>query len=184
MKIYTKTGDKGQTSIIGKKGIYKHDIRIDAYGTVDELNSYLGLIRSFPEMINSEYEMCILDIQKKLFQLGSYLAQADYKNISNRNIMIKDSDITNLENEIDKISKDLPVLKYFVLNGGDILSSHIQISRTICRRAERKLTIVNEKYNINPIWTIFINRLSDFLFILGRFFLHKSGKLEQYWKGP
>ena len=85
--------------------------------------------------------------------------------------------------EIDKMTKDLPVLKSFVLNGGDILSSHVQISRTICRRAERKLTFVKEKYNIKPIWIVYLNRLSDFLFVLGRFFLKKNGKPEFYWKG-
>ena len=145
MKIYTKTGDKGQTSIIGQKGIFKHDIRIDAYGTVDELNSYLGLVRSFPEVIDSSYGLFIIEIQKKLFQLGSYLAQADYDNISNNNLIITNNDILNLEKEIDKIFKDLPVLKSFVLNGGDILSSHVQISRTICRRAEKKVDTSQRK---------------------------------------
>ncbi|MBG39708.1 MAG: ATP:cob(I)alamin adenosyltransferase [Flavobacteriales bacterium] len=183
MKIYTKTGDKGKTSIIGEKGVFKHDIRIDAYGTVDELNSYLGLVRSFPEVIDSSYGLFIIEIQKKLFQLGSYLAQADYDKISNSNLIITNNDISIIEKEIDKMTKDLPVLKSFVLNGGDILSSHVQISRTICRRAERKLTFVKEKYNIKPIWIVYLNRLSDFLFVLGRFFLKKNGKPEFYWKG-
>ena len=118
-----------------------------------------------------------------MFQLGSYLAQADYDKISNGNLIITSNDISIIEKEIDKMTKDLPVLKSFVLNGGDILSSHVQISRTICRRAERKLTFVKEKYNIKPIWIVYLNRLSDFLFVLGRFFLKKNGKPEFYWKG-
>tara|TARA_B100001029_G_C15049459_1_gene449607 strand:- start:613 stop:1167 length:555 start_codon:yes stop_codon:yes gene_type:complete len=183
MKIYTKNGDKGMTSIIGEKGLCKHDERIDAYGTVDELNTYLGLVRSFPFVKKTIYNDVIIDLQKKLFKLGSYLAQSNYKSIANKNILITKSDIVGIESHIDIISKELPVLKSFVLNGGEIISSHIQISRTICRRAERKLTIVNEKYQIDSIWLIFINRLSDFLFVLGRYFLNKSGENELYWKG-
>jgi len=183
MKIYTKNGDGGRTSIIGENGLHKHDERVDAYGTIDELNTYLGLVRSFPVVKKTIYNDVIIELQKKLFKLGSYLAQSNYKSIINKNILITKYDIIDIENHIDKISKELPVLKSFVLNGGEIISSHIQISRTICRRAERKLTIVNEKYEIDSIWLVFINRLSDFLFILGRYFLNKSGEKELYWKG-
>jgi len=183
MKIYTKNGDGGITSIIGQRGVSKHDERIDAYGTVDELNTYLGLVRSFSVVKKTIYSDFIIELQKKLFKLGSYLAQSDYKSIVNKKILIQKSDIIDIENHIDDIDKKLPVLKSFVLNGGDIISSHIQICRTICRRAERKLTIVNDKYNIDSIWLIFINRLSDFLFVLGRYFLNKSGEKELYWKG-
>mgnify|MGYP001328705755 FL=1 len=183
MKIYTKKGDKGKTSIIGKSGLHKHDERIDAYGTVDELNTYLGLLRSFPIVKKTKYNDVIIELQKQLFKLGSYLAQSDYKQVSNEKIIITESEILKMESEIDSISKDLPVLKSFILNGGEIVSSHIQFARTICRRSERKLTIVHQKYNIDSIWLVFINRLSDFLFVLGRYFLNKSGEEECYWKG-
>ena len=183
MKIYTKNGDGGNTSIIGQRCVSKHDERIDAYGTVDELNTYLGLVRSFSIVQKTIYNDFIIELQKKLFKLGSYLAQSDYKSVISKKFLIKQSDIIDIENYIDDISKKLPVLKSFVLNGGEIISSHIQISRTICRRAERKLTMVNEKYDIHSIWLIFINRLSDFLFVLGRHFLHISGEKELYWKG-
>jgi len=183
MKIYTKKGDQGQTSIIGKSGLHKHDERIDAYGTVDELNTYLGLLRSFPSVKKTKYNDVIIELQKQLFKLGSYLAQSDYKQVSNKKILITESEILKMESEIDSISKELPILKSFILNGGEIVSSHIQFARTICRRSERKLTIVHQKYNIESIWLVFINRLSDFLFVLGRYFLNKSGEEECYWKG-
>ena len=183
MKIYTKKGDKGQTSIIGKSGLHKHDERIDAYGTVDELNTYLGLLRSFPNVKKTKYNDIIIELQKQLFKLGSYLAQSDYGQVKNEKILITESEILKMESEIDSISKERPVLKSFILNGGEIVSSHIQFARTICRRSERKLTIVHQKYNIDSIWLVFINRLSDFLFVLGRYFLNKSGEKECYWKG-
>ena len=183
MKIYTKKGDKGQTSIIGENGLYKHDERIDAYGTVDELNTYLGLLRSFPNVKKTKYNDVIIELQKQLFKLGSYLAQSDYEQVKNTKILITESEILKMEGGIDQMSKELPVLKSFVLNGGEIISSHIQLARTICRRAERKLTIVHQKYKIDTIWLVFINRLSDFLFVLGRYFLNNSGEKEFYWKG-
>ena len=183
MKIYTKNGDKGKTSIIGESGLYKHDQRIDAYGTVDELNSYLGLLRSMPNIKETSYNDVIIELQKKLFKLGSYLAQSNYTTIKSENFLITESEISHLEREIDKMSKQLPVLKSFVLSGGDMVSSHIQIARTICRRSERKLTIVHQKYKIHPIWLVFINRLSDFLFVFARYFAQKNGEKEHYWKG-
>ena len=183
MKIYTKKGDSGKTSIIGQSGLHKHDERIDAYGTIDELNTYFGLLRSFPIVKETKYNDLIINLQKNLFKLGSYLAQHNYSQIKNKNLIITNSEILIIEKEIDEISNNLPILKSFVLNGGDIVSSHFQIARTICRRSERKLTIVNQKYQINPIWLVFINRLSDFLFVLGRYFLQKNNVKEVFWEG-
>jgi len=174
MKIYTKTGDKGQTSLVGGTRVSKASVKIEAYGTVDELNSSLGIIAAS----SSEYSDFLKNIQHKLFNIGSTLAaESDLEfNLPS----ISPEDITVLENEIDRLSKVLPRLKNFILPGGSVLSAHTHLSRCICRRAERRVVELDDQdYTIH---VKYLNRLSDYLFILSREFLRIEEKPEVIWK--
>lgn len=172
MKIYTKTGDDGTTSLFGGTRIAKHHIRIESYGTLDELNSWLGLIRDQEIDVLSKKTLAI--IQEKLFTVGVYLAmdpeKEKLKNGKDRlNIAkIENSDIAFLENEIDQMEKNLAPMTHFILPGGHPTVSYCHISRTICRRVERLLSQLNESATVDPLILSYINRLSDFLFVLAR----------------
>lgn len=182
MKIYTKKGDSGNTSLIGGKIVQKHNLKVDAYGNIDELNSFLGLIRDFSD--DKKVNNIIIIIQKKLFSIGSLLAYADYKiipKIEIEKLKIKKRDIDFIENEIDKIDKNLPVITKFTIPGGHMLISYLHIARCVCRRAERKISYVNEIEKLDPNILAFINRLSDLLFILSRYFCKKLKVKELYW---
>jgi cob(I)alamin adenosyltransferase len=171
MKVYTKTGDKGTTLLIGGTRVAKHHIKIDAYGTVDELNSYIGLLR---DKVTNDYKEELIFIQNKLFTLGSFLALDKSKeklpNGKNRLSIpeINDIDIAFLENKIDKMEESLPPMTSFVLPGGHEQVSICHICRTICRRAERKTTQLNEVEMQDEMLIKFLNRLSDYLFVLAR----------------
>jgi len=171
MKVYTKTGDKGTTLLIGGTRVPKHHIRIEAYGTVDELNAYIGLLR---DKIDSKYKDELIHIQNKLFTLGSFLAldteKATMPNGKPRlNIKsIDHNDILFLEKKIDKMEATLPPMTHFVLPGGNEQVSVCHICRTVCRRAERKVTYLNELTEISENLIKYLNRLSDYLFVLAR----------------
>jgi len=171
MKVYTKTGDKGTTLLIGGTRVPKHHIRIDAYGTVDELNSYIGWLR---DKVSSNFQEELIVIQNKLFTLGSFLAldPSKEKLSSGKNRLdikpIDENDIIFLEKKIDRMEEDLPPMKFFVLPGGNEQASICHICRTICRRAERKTTQLNEVEPISPNLIKYLNRLSDYLFVLAR----------------
>tara|TARA_S200000501_G_scaffold235967_1_gene221247 strand:+ start:67 stop:615 length:549 start_codon:yes stop_codon:yes gene_type:complete len=182
MKIYTKKGDAGNTSLIGGKIVKKHDLKVDAYGNIDELNSFLGLVRDLSN--DKKVNNIIITIQKKLFSIGSMLALSDYKSISDVNndkLIIKKTDIDFLENEIDEIDKNLSPISKFTIPGGHILISYLHIARCVCRRAERKISYVNEIDKLDPNITAYINRLSDLLFILSRYYCKKLNVKELYW---
>ena len=182
MKIYTKKGDSGNTSLIGGKIVQKHNHKVDAYGNIDELNSFLGLVRDISD--DNQVNNIIINIQKKLFSIGSILALSDYKSISkidNEKLKIKESDINFIENEIDKIDKNLSPITKFTIPGGHILISYLHITRCVCRRAERKISCVNEIEKLDPNISAYINRLSDLLFILSRYFCKKLNVKELYW---
>ena len=182
MKIYTKKGDTGNTSLIGGKIVKKHDLKVDAYGNIDELNSFLGLVRDLSN--DKQVNNIIITIQKKLFSIGSMLALSDYKSISNINndkLIIKKTDIDFLENEIDEIDKNLSPISKFTIPGGHILISYLHIARCVCRRAERKISYVNEIDKLDPNIIAYINRLSDLLFILSRYYCKKLNVKELYW---
>jgi cob(I)alamin adenosyltransferase len=165
MKIYTKKGDKGQTSLIGGTRVDKHHIRIEAYGTVDELNSYLGLVR---DLENNEHSKAILiHIQDRLFTIGSLLA-SDPNKSKMKLPEITEEDIALLENEMDNMNAVLPEMRSFVLPGGHPAVSHCHIARCICRRAERKTTHLATTDAVQEIVIKYLNRLSDYLFVLGR----------------
>ena len=182
MKIYTKKGDTGNTSLIGGKIVQKHDLKVDAYGNIDELNSFLGLVRDLSN--DKKVNNIIVNIQKKLFSIGSILAVSDYKsisNIKNDKLKIKKIDINFIENEIDEFEKNLSPISKFTIPVGHILISYLHIARCVCRRAERKISYVNELDKLDPNITAYINRLSDLLFIISRYFCKKLNVKELYW---
>jgi len=172
MKIYTKTGDDGTTALFGGTRVPKHHIRIESYGTLDELNSWIGLIRDQP-METSSKEV-LIKIQEKLFTIGALLAidpkKEKLKNGKNRlNIpKINNGDIDLLEKEIDQMEEHLPPMTHFILPGGHTTVSYCHIARTICRRAERLVSQLNDFEPVDDILLSYINRLSDFLFVLAR----------------
>lgn len=178
-KIYTKTGDKGETSLIGGKRVPKNHIRIEAYGTVDELNSVVGVIRDHD--IYHEYKGVLLEIQECLFIAESLLA-LDETNKQIKLPCLKESDIELLENEIDKMNEDLPELKNFILPGGNIESSFTHVARTICRRAERIIIELSNEAKVPEIIIRYINRLSDYFFVLARKLAHDKGAGDTLWK--
>ena len=172
MKIYTKTGDKGTTALFGGTRVPKHHIRIDSYGTVDELNSHIGLMRD--QNINTHYKAILIAIQDKLFTVGAILAtdpeKATLKNGKDRlNIpKISEDDISILEQEIDTMNESLPPMTNFVLPGGHQTVSFCHIARCVCRRAERLASALNDLEPFQPECLIYLNRLSDYLFVLAR----------------
>lgn len=172
MKIYTKTGDDGTTGLFGGTRVPKHHIRIESYGTLDELNSWIGLIRD--QQIDKSSKQVLIKIQEKLFTVGALLAidpeKEKLKSGKDRlNIPKIDSgDLNLLEKEIDLMEQDLPPMTHFILPGGHTTVSYCHIARTICRRAERLVSQLNDFEPVDPILLSYINRLSDFLFVLAR----------------
>ncbi len=172
MKIYTKTGDKGTTSLFGGTRVPKHHIRIECYGTIDELNSYIGLIRD--QEIDSHSKDILVHIQDRLLTLGAILATPPEKKTlksgkERLNIpKIATENIQLLENEIDTMNNSLPPMKHFVLPGGHPTVSYCHITRCICRRAERLTTLLNEQEPVDELVLMYLNRLSDYLFVLAR----------------
>lgn len=179
-KVYTKTGDKGTTGLIGGTRVGKDNIRIEAYGTIDELNSYVGLCNA--AIKDKKINNWLLKIQDRLFTIGSILATDPTKQIKMALPELYESDITWLEDNIDAMETELPTLKSFILPGGDISAAHIHIARCVCRRAERICVhIKNEENTISELVLQYLNRLADFLFVLGRYVLIKNGGTEIEW---
>lgn len=181
MKIYTKAGDKGTTSLIGGTKVSKAHLRIEAYGTVDELNSYIGLCKDLLTDKNSN--TVLQEVQDRLFTIGAALACDPEKETKMKIPDLKDEDLTLLEKEIDKMNETLPPMKSFILPGGHITVSHIHISRCICRRAERCCVRLEAEQNeVEPIIIKYLNRLSDYLFVLARYAGHLLNIAELPWK--
>ena len=180
-KIYTKTGDGGKTSLIGGTKVPKSHIRIQAYGTVDELNAFTGLFKDQLSDVHSRE--LLLEIQDRLFTIGSALACDPNKEISLRIPDLKESDILLLENEIDLMNAKLPEMKSFILPGGHVSVSMAHICRTICRRAERLIVELDEKEHLDqPLIIKYLNRLSDYFFVLARWVGHLLGVAEIKWR--
>ena len=177
MKIYTKTGDKGETSLIGGVRVVKYHPRIEAYGTIDELNSHIGYL--YVAVKDSADKQLLRHIQDRLFTIGSLLASAP----ESRMIVpdLKDSDIEDLENRMDVLEASLPLLKNFVLPGGTRDAAMGHIARCVCRRAERLIIAVSEKETVDERIIPYINRLSDYLFVLSRKMVHDEGAEEVLW---
>jgi cob(I)alamin adenosyltransferase len=179
MRIYTKTGDKGSTSLFGGKRTTKDSLRIEAYGTVDEFNSALGIARALnPQM---DLDEIIESLQNDLFVLGADLATPLGTRSSNVQ-RIQSDHITDLEHTIDKLDARLQPLSSFVLPGGSQLASQLHLARTICRRAERFVVKLSRKEKIGHLCIVYLNRLSDLLFVMARFANHTDGRQETPWK--
>ena len=179
MKIYTKTGDDGTTSLFGGKRVSKADGRIDAYGTIDELNSWIGILSD--HSVNKGRYSELIEIQDKLFTIGSMLA-VEPGNQKVRIPKLSESDVYFLEHQIDKMNERLPPLKAFVLPGGDVSVSHAHLARTVCRRAERKVASLGRNEKVDPIVLKYLNRLSDYLFVLARIMCRDLNIEERLWK--
>lgn len=180
-KIYTKTGDKGSTSLIGGVRVPKNHIRIESYGTVDELNSYIGMVcDAAHDVLITEW---LREIQDRLFTIGSSLATSPEKEVKMRLPDLHESDVIWLEQKIDEMNEELPEMRSFVLPGGHIASSTAHVARCVCRRAERICVGMQETGEEVPQLIVqYLNRLSDFLFVLARFIAHKNGAEDIPWR--
>jgi cob(I)alamin adenosyltransferase len=179
MKIYTKTGDKGSTALIGGKRVQKNHIRIEAYGTADELISYLAWLRD--NDIKSSHKKMILDIQYDLMTISAILA-TDCDDCNIKLPEFTEENIVKLENEIDKLDSNLEPLKSFIIPGGDVAVSSCHVARTVCRRLERNVYTLNENHIVPEIVLKYLNRLSDYLFILSRAITADKKIKEIIWK--
>ena len=177
--IYTRTGDKGKTSLVGGTRVPKTHVRLEAYGTVDELNSQLGLLYTYLE--NDTDKKLVLWVQHKLFSVGSYLATDQTNTTLRIESQIADEDIMRLEHAIDEIDAQLPPLRAFVIPGGSRGSAVCQVCRTVCRRTERHILAMAEKHEVTEEVSAFVNRLSDYLFVLARKMNILAETDEIYW---
>ena len=180
-KIYTKTGDKGTTSLIGGTKVPKSHLRIEAYGTIDELNSFVGLVSDHQSDPHSK--SILNEIQDRLFTIGSSLACDPAKEPKLKIPDLKETDITFLEQQIDKMNESLPPMKSFILPVGHVAVSTTHIARTVCRRAERICVhMQQQRMEIESLIIIYLNRLSDYLFVLARYTGHQLQVKEIPWK--
>ena len=179
MKIYSRKGDKGDTSLFNGKIVKKYNLRVDAYGTIDELNSFIGLLKDYIE--DEKIKDLLNTIQIKLFSIGSFLSAISKEGELSNKVKIENIDIENIESEIDNFNKDLPKLKNFIIPGGHKPSSYSHVCRSICRRAERKISEINDESKINPLILPYVNRLSDLFFVLSRYLSFNDNANESYW---
>ncbi len=178
-KLYTRTGDKGTTSLVGGQRVSKTDSRIEAYGTVDELNSFIGLLMSY---LDETSDLDFLRfVQHKLFTIGSYLATDQESTELKMESKVSGESISRIEQEIDRLDGQVPVMKSFVLPGGGQSASMAHVCRTVCRRAERRIYTLDESSPVDPLVLGFINRMSDYFFILGRKECIKNNGKEIIW---
>jgi cob(I)alamin adenosyltransferase len=181
LKIYTKTGDKGKTSLLGGTKVPKSHIRIQSYGTIDELNSFIGLLND--QVVNTHSKQLLKEIQDRLFTIGSSLACDPEKEPSMKMPDLKEEDIQVLEREIDTMNESLPMMKSFIIPGGHPAVSTAHICRCVCRRAERSCVEMQERNSfVDPLVIKYLNRLSDYLFVLARFIAHELHVEEIPWK--
>lgn len=181
MKIYTKTGDSGHTGLICGKRVSKSHLRIQAYGTVDELNSWLGLLGDLEP--DGPHRQTLIRVQRNLFVLGALLAAEPREGKKSRTPLpnLEEGDTELLEREIDRMNADLPAMTHFILPGGHPSVSYCHIARTVCRRAERHIIALHEMHPLDALILTYINRLSDYLFVLARTFSRMLGKNEIKW---
>lgn len=179
MKIYTKTGDEGTTALFGGQRLPKSDLRIDAYGTIDELNAFVGLLRD--QSVNANRKEILIEIQDRLFTIGSMLA-TEPGNTKVKIPVLSEKDVALLENEIDAMDAKLPPMKFFVLPGGHESISVGHVARTVCRRAERLVIALHENSEVEPTVIKYLNRLSDYLFVLCRMMAQELNVEETPWR--
>jgi cob(I)alamin adenosyltransferase len=181
LKIYTKTGDAGKTSLIGGTKVAKSDIRIESYGTVDELNSFIGLVSD--HLTDEAIKAQLKEIQDRLFTIGSSLACDPEKEPLMKIPDLKENDVNLLETEIDKMNDVLPVMKNFILPGGHVAVSTAHVTRCVCRRAERLcVNMLEHESFVDPLVIKYLNRLSDYLFVLARYIGHILNVKEIAWR--
>ncbi len=184
MKIYTKTGDKGETSLYGGTRVSKASARVESYGNIDELNAFIGFAKS--EITDESVLNQLKKIQFDLFTLGSESATPIDKLLlangkSRLPLIISESEITELENWMDEMETQLEPLQFFILPGGGKAATALHICRTVCRRAERSLIFLNETEEVRPELIKYLNRLSDYLFVLARYVSKQNNETEEYW---
>ena len=179
MKIYTKKGDNGHTQLLGGTKVMKHNQKLECYGTIDELNAFIGNL--YDQDINKEDKKILLTIQNRLFNIGRCIAFDNKKSAINLP-EITEEDVKIIEYRIDEMEKTLPPLKNFILPSGMPIVSKCHITRTVCRRAERTLVALAEKESINLMHLKYINRLSDYLFVLARYILKENGGSATEWQ--
>jgi cob(I)alamin adenosyltransferase len=181
MKIYTKTGDSGETGLFGGARVSKASARVDAYGAIDELNSLLGLVRTEP--FDERLDALLSRLQSQLFNLGAELATAPDSKAALGIPLISEAEVQALEAAIDEAEGELPALKTFVLPGGSRAAAHLHVARTVCRRAERKLVLLAQTERVRPEAVRFVNRLSDALFVFARLANQRLGVADVPWLG-
>lgn len=180
-KIYTKTGDKGSTSLIGGVRVLKSHIRIESYGTVDELNSYIGMVNDMAG--NEKISEWLREIQDRLFTIGSVLATNPDKEVKMKLPDVHDTDVQWLEQRIDEMNEVLPEMRSFIVPGGQLAASTAHVARCVCRRAERICVAMQEQGEVVPELVVqYLNRLSDFLFVLARYIGHINGVEDLPWR--
>ena len=180
MKIYTRTGDDGTTGLLGAARVPKHDARVEAYGTVDELNAALGIAATLDSQRWFAGETSA--IQPALFRVGAELATTDVRLLGQLSL-VDDEDVATLERSIDRLDAELPPLTRFVLPGGSPLAAQLHFARTVCRRAERRVTALAEDGPAGTRLVMYLNRLADLLFVMARAANHRSGVVETTWSG-
>lgn len=182
-KVYTRTGDKGKTRLAGGQQVWKDCLRVEAYGAVDELNAVIGLASAMIEEQSPEgsLQSQLRWMQNKLFDIGGLLATVPGQSFPSMP-QISSADIFQLERLMDRYQKVLPMLKEFILPGGGVIGSQLHIARTVCRRAERRCVSLAREESVDPSIIVFLNRLSDALFVLARWLAKKEGKREMFWK--
>lgn len=179
MKIYTRTGDTGQTSLLGGDRVPKDSLRIESYGTVDELNSHIGLLRDFAK---GGLDAELMPIQATLFSLGSRLASGTEEQAEKFKVpAITETHVEQLESEMDRMDAELPPMRNFILPGGDMASSQAHVCRTVCRRAERLIVRLASEEPVPEILVRYLNRLSDLFFVLARSIAHRNGVADTPW---
>lgn len=177
--LYTRTGDKGTTSLVNGVRVAKNSPRVCAYGTLDELNAYIGLLQAHTSFLDNFVNETLLHVNNLLFNIGAYLADGSEGAVP----MLTDDDIASLEKAIDTLDSMVPPLRLFVIPGGSMGASYAHVARTICRRAERDiLTLIDTGAVVSELVTTYVNRLSDYLFVLARYINHATGTPELIWR--
>lgn len=180
-RIYTRAGDKGKTGLVGGQRVEKHHIRLESYGTVDELNSFVGMLQAQP--MDSKMSTFLAELQYKLFDIGAYLATETEDLAKYKIVACKKEDIVKMEHFIDELSANLPKLKHFIMPGGHATVALCHVVRTVCRRAERCVTRLAEQVEVDVIVIQYLNRLSDLLFIMARKLAQDLQIAEDKWEG-
>ncbi len=181
MKIYTKTGDRGDTGLFGGARVSKAALRVEAYGELDELNSVVGLVRT--ESFDAEVDALLATIQSRLFDLGAELATAPDSKVALGIPLVDQGEVERLERAIDRAETELTQLKTFVLPGGSRAAAYLHLARTVCRRAERKLVLLAQSETVRDTCIQYVNRLSDTFFVLARLENHRAGIADVPWVG-